>query len=118
MLGGDVAYLYLAIRFPLNYRGDGDADGKNSAGVTDAFMVGDALDSPAAGAVSSPGFASSTCSLCTSGISPTRCFSQEQMRMRERPARIAMHFDRQAPITRRHSNGRLARGARWKWLKG
>jgi hypothetical protein len=35
MFGGDVAYLCLAMRFPLDYRGDGDADGKNSAGVGD-----------------------------------------------------------------------------------
>jgi hypothetical protein len=58
----------------------GVLSGKNSAGVNvgdgegDVDLSGEALEVFAGWAATSP------CSFCASGISPTRCFSHEQIR--------------------------------------
>ena len=76
----------------------GVLSGKNSAGVGVAKDDGVGELSSGEVEVSLDSLATSTCSLCTSGISPTRCFSQEQMRIRQAHAGKAMHFRRENRI--------------------
>src|ERR1700674_3078549 len=54
----------------------GVLSGKNSTGVGRVGGVDDVAFSLATGGTSFGPLARSTCSRCTSGISPTRCFSQ------------------------------------------
>jgi len=60
--------------------------------------------------------ARSTCSFCTSGISPRRCFSQEQKTIKQAHAEKAMHFCIENRIKRRHSNRPPAGRARRKLI--
>ncbi|PYK86381.1 MAG: hypothetical protein DMF47_06650 [Verrucomicrobia bacterium] len=76
----------------------GVLSGKNSTGVGRAGGGDDVALSLATGGTSFGPLARSTCSLCTSGISPTRCFSQEQMTIRQAHAEKAMHFRRENRI--------------------
>ena len=66
--------------------------GKNSAGVSVGDGEGDVDPSDEALEVFADWAARSTCSFCTSGISPTRCFSHEQMKIKEIQAVKAANF--------------------------
>jgi len=90
--------------------------GKNSAGVSvgdgeeDVDLSGEALEVFAGWA------AGSACSFCASGISPTRCFTranQEQPNTSEKNGALSLTKSHK----RRHSNGRLAWGARRKKIE-
>jgi hypothetical protein len=70
--------------------------GKNSAGVGEALAAGEAFGSLTDGECLAD---RSRCSFCASGISPTGCFSHEQMTINEAPAKMATHFHKKNRIS-------------------